>query len=40
MSGYIHKPTLMFFRRLLKSNMKIFDGDYNMYHFVRIDARK
>jgi complex III assembly factor LYRM7 len=40
MPNYIHKPTLMFYRRLLKTMMKVFTGDYNMFHHVRMDARK
>lgn len=40
MSNYIHKPTLMFYRRLLKTMMKTFTGDYNMFHQCRLEARK
>jgi hypothetical protein len=25
---FIHKPTQQFYRRLLKTMMKVFDGDY------------
>jgi complex III assembly factor LYRM7 len=35
----IHKPTLMLYRRLLKTMMKVFDGDYEMFHKSRIEAR-
>jgi complex III assembly factor LYRM7 len=40
MSTLIHKPTLMFYRRLLKTMMKTFASDYNMFHQCRIEARK
>jgi complex III assembly factor LYRM7 len=40
MSNFVHKPTLMFYRRLLKTMMKSFAGDYNMFHQSRIEARK
>ena len=40
MSKFVHKPTLMFYRRLLKTMMKSFVGDYNMFHQSRIEARK
>ena len=40
MSSFVHKPTLMFYRRLLKTMMKAFTGDYNMFHQSRIEARK
>ena len=40
MSNFVHKPTLMFYRRLLKTMMKTFTGDYNMFHQSRIEARK
>ena len=40
MSAFIHKPTLMFYRRLLKTMMKTFTGDYNMFHQCRLEARK
>ena len=36
----IHQPTLQFYRRLLKTMMKTFDGDYQMFHQSRIEARK
>lgn len=35
----VHKPTLMLYRRLLKTMMKVFDGDYEMFHKSRIEAR-
>lgn len=37
--SHIHKPTLMLYRRLLKTMMKTFDGDYEMFHKSRIEAR-
>jgi complex III assembly factor LYRM7 len=40
MSALIHKPTLMYYRRLLKSMMKAFTGDYTMFHQARIEARR
>lgn len=40
MSKFVHVPTLMFYRRLLKTMMKTFTGDYNMFHQCRIEARK
>jgi hypothetical protein len=40
MSTFIHMPTLMFYRRLLKTMMKAFPGDYEMFHRSRIEARK
>ena len=40
MSNFVHKPTLMFYRRLLKTMMKSFVGDYNMFHQCRMEARK
>lgn len=40
MSQFIHKPTLMFYRRLLKTMMKAFVGDYSMFHQCRLEARK
>jgi hypothetical protein len=30
----------MFYRRLLKTMMKTFVADYNMFHQTRIEARK
>lgn len=30
----------MMYRRLLKTMMKTFDGDYQMFHQSRIEARK
>jgi complex III assembly factor LYRM7 len=38
--GFVHAPTLMFYRRLLKTMMKTFTGDYNMFHQTRIEARR
>jgi complex III assembly factor LYRM7 len=38
--SFVHKPTLMFYRRLLKTMMKTFVGDYRMFHQTRIEARK
>lgn len=35
----IYKPTLGFYRRLLKTMMKVFNGDYEMFHKVRIESR-
>jgi complex III assembly factor LYRM7 len=40
MSNFVHKPTLMFYRRLLKTMMRTFVGDYEMFHKMRIEARK
>lgn len=40
MSKFVHLPTLMFYRRLLKTMMKTFTADYNMFHQCRIEARK
>jgi complex III assembly factor LYRM7 len=40
MSSFVHKPTLMFYRRLIKTMMKTFVGDYNMFHQTRLEARK
>lgn len=40
MSGFIHKPTLMLYRRFLKTMMKTFTGDRIMFHRCRIDVRK
>ena len=36
----VHKPTLMLYRRLLKTMMVTFDGDYQMFHKCRIEARR
>lgn len=30
----------MFYRRLLKTMMQVFEGDYNMFHRVRLEARR
>lgn len=38
--GFVHGPTLMFYRRLLKTMMKTFVGDYNMFHQTRLEARR
>lgn len=35
-----YKPTLAFYRRLLHTMMKTFVGDFNMFHRVRIEARR
>lgn len=40
MTAFVHKSTLMFYRRLLKTMMKTFVGDYNMFHQCRLEARK
>ena len=40
MATFIHRPTLMFYRRLLKTMMKTFVGDSYMFHMSRIEARK
>lgn len=32
--------TLLFYRRLLKTMMMTFDGDFEMFHRVRLEARK
>ena len=39
-SMQVHKPTLMLYRRLLKTMMVTFDGDYEMFHRTRLEARK
>jgi complex III assembly factor LYRM7 len=36
----VHKPTLMLYRRLLKTMMITFNGDYEMFHRSRIEARR
>ena len=38
--SYVHLPTLQFYRRLLKTMMVTFDGDYEGFHIIRIEARK
>ena len=38
MSAY--KGTLEFYRRFIKTCMKSFDGDPEMFHRVRIECRK
>lgn len=35
-----YKGTMMFYRRLLKTMMKTFDGDYEMFHRLRIESRR
>jgi len=40
MSQNPYKPTLAFYRRLLHTMMKTFVGDYNMFHRVRLEARR
>eukprot|EP01017_Pseudomicrothorax_dubius_P049637 TRINITY_DN9258_c0_g1_i1.p1 TRINITY_DN9258_c0_g1~~TRINITY_DN9258_c0_g1_i1.p1 ORF type:complete len:104 (-),score=15.51 TRINITY_DN9258_c0_g1_i1:92-403(-) len=35
-----YKGTLAFYRRLLKTMMKTFDGDYVMFHRIRLEARR
>ena len=35
-----YQPTLAFYRRLLHTMMKTFVGDYNMFHRVRLEARR
>lgn len=32
--------TLSFYRRLLKTMMVTFDGDYTNFHLARLEARK
>jgi complex III assembly factor LYRM7 len=36
----MNNPSLRLYRRLLKTMMKSFDGDVEMFHRVRIEARK
>lgn len=36
---FIYQPTLGYYRRLLKTMMKSFEGDYEMFHRTRIEAR-
>lgn len=38
MSG--HRGTLALYRRLLHTMMKVFNGDFNMFHKVRLETRK
>lgn len=40
MSLQPYKPTLAFYRRLLHTMMKSFVGDYNMFHQIRLEARR
>ena len=40
MSKFIYAPTLSFYRRLLKTMMRVFENDYEMFHRVRIEASK
>lgn len=35
----IYKGTLLFYRRMLKTMMKTFNGDPEMFHRVRIECR-
>lgn len=35
-----NRDTLAFYRRLLKTMMEVFDGDYVMFHKCRLEARK
>ena len=35
-----YKGTLLFYRRLLKTMMKTFEGDYEMFHRTRLEARR
>lgn len=35
-----HLGTLKFYRRLLKTMMSVFDGDYEMFHKTRLEARQ
>ena len=35
-----HKPTLQFYRRLLKTMVTSFTGDYEMFHRCRLEAKK
>ena len=35
-----NKDTLAFYRRLLHSMMKAFDGDFNTFHQIRLEARR
>lgn len=36
----IYRGTLAFYRRCIKSLMKIFENDYENFHKVRIETRK
>lgn len=41
MSKLVPNPkTLFLYRRLLQTMMKAFDGDFEMFHKVRLEARK
>jgi hypothetical protein len=40
MQNIPNKLTLSFYRRLLHTMMKVFERDYNMFHKVRLEARK
>ena len=33
-------PAQRFYRRLLQTMMKVFQGDYNMFHKCRLEARQ
>ena len=35
-----YKPTLALYRRILKTMMQSFSGDYEMFHRCRIETRK
>lgn len=35
-----HVKTLLMYRRMLKSMMDVFDGDYEMFHRARIEVRQ
>lgn len=36
----VYKGTLSFYRRSIKTLMKIFENDYENFHRVRIETRK
>lgn len=38
MSKFVYTPTVAFYRRFLKTMMKVFENDYEMFHKVRIEA--
>ena len=40
MNKLSYTPTLAFYRRLLKTMMKVFENDYEMFHRLRIEASK
>lgn len=35
-----HAKTLLMYRRMLKSMMRVFEGDYEMFHRGRIEVRR